>query len=61
MCGVNIQRYLVTNSYIFYLVANSYKFVQSHLYDFVWFLWGVGLGAGLGMVLCTNSYVFATS
>ncbi len=33
-----IQRYLMTNSYVFYMVANSYKFVQLHSYDFVRFL-----------------------
>ncbi len=38
----------MTNSYIFYKAANSHEFVHSHSYDFVMFLWEVGLGAGLG-------------
>ncbi len=51
----------MTNSYAFYEVANLYEFIRPHLYDFVCFLWGVGLGAGLGVVIRTNSYEFATS
>ncbi len=38
----------MTNSYIFYKAANSHEFVHSHSYNFVMFLWEVGLGAGLG-------------
>ncbi len=32
MCEVNIQLYLKTSSYVFYVVANSYTFVQPHLF-----------------------------
>ncbi len=46
----------MTNLYVFYEVANSYDLLR-----FVRFLWGVGLGAGLGVVLRMNSYEFATS
>ncbi len=48
----------MTNSYVFYEVVNSYELVRPHSYDFVLFLWGVGLGAGLAMVICMNSYKF---
>ncbi len=51
----------MTNSYVFYEVANSYELVRPHSYDFVLFLWGVGLGAGLGVVICMNSYKFDSS
>ncbi len=30
-----IQRYLTTNLYVFYEVANSYEFLRPHSYDFV--------------------------
>ncbi len=43
------QRYLTTNSYVFYEVANSYEFVRPHLYDLSKPQWRVGLGAGLGV------------
>ncbi len=55
------QCYLTMNSYLFYKVADSNRFVQPHSYDFVRFLWGVGLGAELGVVLHMNSYEIATS
>jgi len=31
------QCYLMTNLYVFYEVANSYKFIRPHSYDFVRF------------------------
>ncbi len=42
-----IQRYVATNLYAFYEVANSYEFVRPHSYDFVRFVY-------------TNSYELAT-
>ncbi len=41
--AINIQRYLTTNSYVFYEVANSI------LYNLSKPQWRVGLGAGLGV------------
>ncbi len=32
------QSYLTTDSDVFYKVANSYKFVQPHTYDFIRFV-----------------------
>ncbi len=51
----------MANSYVFYRVANLYEFIQPHSYDFVQLLWGVSLGVGLGVVIHTISYEFATS
>ncbi len=41
------QRYLTTNSYVFYEVANSYDLTRTILYDLSKPQWRVGLGAGL--------------
>ncbi len=49
------QRYLTTNSYVFYEVANSYGLTRTILYDLSKPQWRVGLGAGLGVGL---SYKF---
>ncbi len=49
------QRYLTTNSYVFYKVANSYDFTHTILYDLSRPQWQVGLGAGLGV---GHSYKF---
>ncbi len=40
------QRYLTTNSYVFYKVANSYDFTHTILYDLSRPRWQVGLGVG---------------
>ncbi len=39
----------MTNSYIFYEVANSYEYVQPHWYDLSKPKRRVGLGPGLGV------------
>ncbi len=49
------QRYLKTNSYVFYEVANSYDLTRTILYDLSKPQWRVGLGAGLGV---GHSYKF---
>ncbi len=46
---VNYQRYLTSNLYIFYEVANSYDLTRTILYDLSKPQWRVGLGAGLGV------------
>ncbi len=49
------QCYLTTNSYIFYEVANSSKFLRTHSYDLSKPQWQVRLGAGLSV---GHSYKF---
>ncbi len=46
---MTIQRYLTTNSYVFYEVANSYDLTHMILYGLSRPQWRVGLGAGLGV------------
>ncbi len=45
----NLPKLSHSNSYIFNEVANSYEFVQPHLYDLSKPQWLVGLGAELGV------------
>ncbi len=45
----------MTNSYVFYEVANSYDLTRTILHDLSKPQWWVGLGAGLGV---GNSYKF---
>jgi len=49
------QRYLTTNLYIFYEVANLFDLTRMNLYDLSKPQWWVGLGAGLGV---GHSYKF---